>query len=625
MSVDVRLVKAPIVRLFRCALGRDPDADELARASTRLRAGEPLQAIARELMDGPACLDPGWAADATQADRLVARAESTATRASVALLPAVIPHAAPDDPAAYRLWVEEYDRPPADPRQLLSGHVALAMLAGDTTAEAALASVASLCAQIHPLWSLAVVTYRLISPWARDALAALPARDARITLIEAGPTASRADALNPALAAADSDYVAILDPGDRLPPTALHEIVAAFQADPATRMIFTDEDVMDEAGRRLPRFKPGHSPAADPALDLIGQLAVYRRDLWTQTGGLRATDDDVEDLRARAARLAGDGGPRHLAAILCHRADSRAQALPAADPGKLPPGPWPRVSVIIPTRDRAALLAACTEGLLHRTDYPDLEIIVVDNDSTEPDARALLDALGRRPRLRVLAHPGGFNFAAMNNAAAAIAQGEVLLLLNNDTEILHPDWLARMVEHAMRPDIGAVGAKLLYRDGTVQHAGILLGPDGAATHVGRHAAADAPGYLGQFACARDLTAVTGACLAIRRHVFRAIGGMDERLAVTWNDIDLCLRVRAVGLRVIWTPHARLIHAEGASRAADADDPARFLDEQALMRRIWGDRLSDDPFLNPNLLASESGFLLLTKPRQPRHWTAAACA
>ncbi len=627
MSIDVRLVKAPIVRLFRGALGRDPDAEELARASTLLRAGEPLQAIARELTHSPACLDPGWPADATPADRLVAWAESTAARASVALLPAVMPHAAPDDPAAYRLWVDEYDTPPADPPKLAGGQVALALLAGDTTAEAALASVASLRAQIHPHWSLAVVTPRLISPWARAALAALPAQDARITLIEASAAASRADALNPALAAADSDYVAILEPGDRLPPTALYEIVAAFQADPAARMIFTDEDVMDAAGRRLPRFKPGHSPDAEPALDLIGQLAVYRRDLWIQAGGLGATPDEDEDLRARAATLAGDGGPRHLAAILCHRAGSRAQARPAARTGTPPAGPWPRVSVIIPTRDRAALLAACTDGLLHRTDYPALEIIVVDNDSTEPDARALLDALARRPQVRVLAHPGGFNFAAMNNAAAAIAQGEVLLLLNNDTEILHPDWLARMVEHAMRPDVGAVGAKLLYPDGTLQHAGILLGPDGSATHVGRHAPGDAPGYLGQFACARDLSAVTGACLAIRRDVFRRLGGMDERLAVTWNDIDLCLRVRAAGLRVTWTPHARLIHAEGASRGVDADDMARhrrFQDEQALMRRIWGDRLSDDPFLNPNLLASEAGFLQLTKPRQRRPWSRAAC-
>jgi GT2 family glycosyltransferase len=626
MSIDVRLVKAPIVRLFRGALGRDPDADELARAGARLRAGEPLQAIAQDLMASPGCLDPGWPADATPADRLVAWADSTAARASVALLPAVIPHAAPDDPTAYRLWLDDYDQPPADPPKLAGGQVALAMLAGDTTAEAALASVASLRAQIHPHWSLAVVTPVLISPWARAALAALPAQDARITLVEAGATASRADALNPALAAVDSDYVAILEPGDRLPPTALYEIVAAFQADPAARMIFTDEDVMDAAGRRLPRFKPGYSPAADPALDLIGQLAVYRRDLWRQAGGLR--DDEDEDLRARAATLAGDGGPRHLAAILCHRAGSRAQALPAARPGQPPPGPWPRVSVIIPTRDRAALLAACTDGLLHRTDYPDLEIIVVDNDSTEPDARALLDTLGRRPQVRVLAHPGGFNFAAMNNAAAAIAQGEVLLLLNNDTDILHPDWLARMVDHAMRPDVGAVGAKLLYPDGTVQHAGILLGPDGSATHVGRHAPGDAPGYLGQFACTRDLSAVTGACLAIRRVVFERLGGMNERLAVTWNDIDLCLRVRAAGLRVIWTPQARLIHAEGASRGADADDPARhrrFLDEQALMRRIWGDRLRDDPFLNPNLLASEAGFLVLTRPRQPRPWRRAACA
>ena len=224
--------------------------------------------------------------------------------------------------------------------------------------------------------------------------------------------------------------------------------------------------------------------------------------------------------------------------------------------------------------------------------------------------------------MRVLRRPGPFNFAALNNAAAAEARGKVLLLLNNDIEVLHPDWLREMVSHAVRPGVGAVGARLLYPDGTLQHGGILLGPEGAATHVGRGAARDAPGYLGQLACTRDLSAVTAACLAMSRDVWGAVGGMDERLAVTWNDVDLCLRVRAAGLRVIWTPHAVLLHREGVTRGLEARDTARqerFREEQALVRATWGDAVERDPFLNPNLVATEAGPLALARPRRSRPW------
>ncbi|MFT8244256.1 glycosyltransferase family 2 protein [Roseomonas sp. BN140053] len=697
-QAEIRDLGAPVVRLFRTALGRDPIPAELDAAVSRLRDGAEPGALAAELAageefrrlhgpdappddafvarlqrhalgdaarpDGRALLLAAAAMGAGRAALLAAVAQSPEARAALPLLPGLVPGAPPDDPQAYRLWVEEYDSPTAAELArvppIAGPRVTVAVVAGDTDAEGALRTVKSLQRQVYGDWNAVLVT-RFLSAWPRDALARLAATEPRLRLLEAGPGTPRAEAWNRALAAGDGELCCLLQAGDRLAPTALHEVVAELAAHPAVQLLFTDEDVLEGEERRAPRFKPGFSPDALLAGDAIGQLAVFRAGLLRDLGGPRAEAAPREfyDLTLRAAALAGPGGLRHLPAVLCHRAAPGRDwpAPPDAPPREAPglavmlPGPplateagigalpWPHarfrlpeppptVSVIIPTKDRPELLAACTAGLLERTDYPALELLVVDNGSTDPAARELLARLEARPGVRVLRRPGPFNFAALNNAAATEAGGEVLLLLNNDTEVLHPDWLREMASHALRPDVGAVGAKLLYPDGTVQHAGILLGPEGAATHVGRGAAAAAPGYDGQLACTRDLSAVTGACLALRRDVFRAVGGMDERLAVTWNDVDLCLRVRAAGLRVVWTPHAALLHRESVSRgleAANREKQERFRAEQALVRERWGEALDRDPFLNPNLLASEAGPLVLGRPRRRRPWQGGSVA
>jgi GT2 family glycosyltransferase len=358
-------------------------------------------------------------------------------------------------------------------------------------------------------------------------------------------------------------------------------------------------------------------------VDAVGQLALYRTGLIAELGGLdpAAAPHEAYDLARRAVAVAGPGRIRHVPAVLFHRAAAPPPDPPAPLP-PAPPDPLPPVSVIMPTRDRADLLAVAAQGVLHGTDYPALELMVVDNGSTEPAALALLAELDADPRVQVLPWPGAFNFAAMNNAAARRAKGQVLLLLNNDVQLIDPGWLRAMVAHAVRPDVGAVGARLLYRDGSLQHGGMALGPAGRATHLLRGAPRDAPGYGNQLAATRELSAVTAACLAIRADVWARVGGMDERLPVAWNDVDLCQRVRAAGLRVIWTPHAVLLHLEGETRGADAADPARqarFLADQALYRETWGRAADEDPFLNPNLIAGDRQ-LLLAPPRRPRPWS-----
>ena len=278
-------------------------------------------------------------------------------------------------------------------------------------------------------------------------------------------------------------------------------------------------------------------------------------------------------------RQAPDGaGPADAAAVARHlarrgAAGARVEANPRL-PGTLRvrwpvPQPAPLVSVIVPTRDRAALLASCAAGVLHRTDYPALELLIVDNDSREAETHALFAQLAADPRVRVLRRPGPFNYAALNNDAAVAARGAVLLLLNNDVDVIHADWLAELVGHAVRPEVGAVGARLLFADGRVQHAGVALGVSGVAGHTDLLAPRSATGYGGRLALAHEVAAVTGACLAIRREVYAAVGGMDAtHLAVAYNDVDLCLRVRERGLRVLWTPFAELFHLESASRPSD---------------------------------------------------------
>ena len=289
------------------------------------------------------------------------------------------------------------------------------------------------------------------------------------------------------------------------------------------------------------------------------------------------------------------------------------------------PAPEPLVSVIIPTRDRADLLSQCVDGVLHRTEYSNLELLIVDNESVETDTLTLLDRLTHSDgRVRILHHPGVFNYSALNNAAAREARGEVLLLLNNDIDVIESAWLSELVAQAIRPDVGLVGAMLRYPNEQVQHAGMVLGPDGHATHLCRFSSRNDPGYFGQLALPRTLSAVTGACAAIRRAVFFEVGGLDEvNLPVTFNDVDLCLRLGDYGYRVVWTPGAELFHLECATRGLDTADPAkseRFLRDLKHMRNAWGSLMeSADPFHNPNLLFAGDHFEIPCLQRRDKPW------
>jgi GT2 family glycosyltransferase len=276
------------------------------------------------------------------------------------------------------------------------------------------------------------------------------------------------------------------------------------------------------------------------------------------------------------------------------------------------PEPAPLVSLIIPTKDRADLLRNCIDSIRVKTTYGNYEIIVVDNNSEEDETFAYFDELARDERVRVLPHPHPFNYSAINNAAVRLARGSIVGLVNNDVEVITSDWLTEMVSWAQQPAIGCVGAKLYYSDDTVQHGGVILGVGGVANHAHRLKRRSDPGYFGRALVAQTLSAVTAACLLVRKAVYAEVRGLDgQRLKVAFNDVDFCLKVRQAGYRNVWTPFAELYHHESKSRGTE-DTPeklARFHSEVRTMVERWQKELARDPYYSVNLAREANDFEL----------------
>lgn len=429
--------------------------------------------------------------------------------------------------------------------------------------------------------------------------------------------------------------------GDRLTPGALGRLWQAM-TDAGAGAAFGDSEQPGPAGApSMPWFKPCWDP------DLFLSQAYVFGALMVAAGSAGPEADLGAALVAALARAAptivrvpnvlhvqaATAGPgaapmppgwsaARLATVWPPAVAAGARAEPMADAPWLArtiwprPDPAPRVAVMIPTRDGADMLRTAVEGCLSLTDYPALDVMVLDNGSTEAATHALFDELRARG-VRVVDCPGPFNFSAINNRGAeAAGDADLLCLLNNDIEIVEPGWLDEMVRLLMRPGTGAVGAKLTWSEGTVQHGGVVLGIDGGAAHVGIGVAAGEPGYGGTNATVRQWSAVTGACLLLRRDDYLALGGLDARaFAVNFNDVDLCLRLRERGLSVVWTPHAVLHHHESRSRGEDTlpEKAARANRELEALRRRWGAVLLDDPFYHPALNRDGAPFEGLAVP------------
>lgn len=517
--------------------------------------------------------------------------------------------------------------------------------------------IESVLAQGYPYWELCIADDASPKPHVARVLEEYAQADRRVRVVRRPVNGHISASSNSALAIATGEYIALLDHDDELHPMALFEVAFALQKHREWQLIFTDEDKIDQDGRRFdPYFKPDWNYDLLLGQNCVSHLGVYARGLIEAVGGFREGYEGSQDWdltlrccerltprqighvqrvlyhwRAIPGSTSMGVGEKDYARIAARNAleDHLARIGAAAEVIEVPgrPGQFrvrrvlagrPKVTLIIPTRDALGLLRQCVDSICEHTRYDNYEIVIVDNQSCEPETLAYFEEVQQHAPVRVLRYDHPFNYSAINNFAIERTDGELVGLINNDIEVISPDWLEEMASHAMRPDVGAVGAMLYYPDNTIQHAGVILGLHGVAGHAYCGKPRGWPGQMGRAQLVQNLSAVTAACLLVRREVLERVGGLEERLGVAFNDIDLCLRIREAGFRNLWTPHAELYHHESATRGRE-DTPAkqrRFQGEVDRMTEVWADTLKADPAYNRNLSLSGEPFIPGFPPRVP---------
>jgi GT2 family glycosyltransferase len=496
--------------------------------------------------------------------------------------------------------------------------ISILMPVYNTDVDVLAAAVDSVRAQIYDRWQLCIANDGSDREDTRAYLESLRG-DERIVVVDRPAPSGISAATNAALAVATGDWVAFLDHDDELKPHALAQVVRWIDADPSIDVVYSDEDKLDPEGALYdPHIKPDWSPDQLTAQNYVCHLLVARRDLVEGVGGLRTEFDGSQDfdlilrLADRTDRIAHIPEPlyswRAVPGSAAAEADAKPYAIEAARRAiadalgrrgyggrvdttrnigffrpRYPLPGEPKVSIIVPTRNGLPLLERCFGSILERSTYRNFEIVVVDNQS---DDGGTLEFLAKGP-WRVIRYPHPFNYARMMNLAARSVECDALLFLNNDTEIITPDWIEGLLEHAMRPEIGAVGGRLYYGNGDPQHEGILLGVGGWAHNTNHR------GYWGRGELTRNVSAVTGACTMMRPSVYWRIGGNDERLRIAYNDVDLCLRVHQAGYQVVYTPHVELYHHESATRGGVEHE-----DDGPLYGIRWRVKDNVDPYYSP---------------------------
>ncbi len=558
----------------------------------------------------------------------------------------------------YPIWINKYDRNTPSTRATLSRSIrqfrvkpliSILMPVTQTQPDRFSTAVQSVLAQIYPSWELWIAIDPTAGPTIRQTAEDFSKKDRRIKTVFLDKKSGEPELFNSALSKSHGDWVTRLGSEDTLSEAALFWVVKTISLSPDAQLLYTDEDKIEPNGARKDHyFKTDWNQDLFYSQDFVGHSGFYRTSLVKNLGGYRPGMEDAwsYDLTLRYIEHIRIDRIHHIPRILYHwgsasgknlnpfaplagvkalnhhfqrlKIKAKAERTPFGFRARYPlPSNPPLVSLIIPTRNGLKLIKTCVNSILQKTTYPHYEILIVDNGSDQPETLAYLGELKKTGKVRVIRDNSPFNYSALNNKAAKAAKGKLLGLLNNDLEVISPDWLSEMVSHALRPEIGAVGAKLYFPNGNVQHAGVVTGIGSTAGHFHKHIPRNDPGYWGRVASIQDFSCVTAACLVIRKSVYQEVHGLDEKnLVVAFNDVDFCLRILEKGYRNLYTPYAELYHYESATRGLD-DDPVkrrRFNKEKKYMHDRWGEKLLNDPAYNPNLNIVHEYFGLAWPPR-----------
>ena len=531
--------------------------------------------------------------------------------------------------------------------------ISIAVPAYQTPVEFLKQMIESLISQTYPEWELCIANASPDNEEMQRVLADYSAKDSRVRFCNLKENLGIAENTNRAFSMAKGEFMGLLDHDDLLAPNALYEIVQALQDHPQADALYTDEDkVTTELDEHFqPHLKPDFNLDLLRSNNYICHFFVVRRSIVEKAGGFRKEFDGAQDYDFIFRCTENAREVLHVPEILYHwrthkasTADNPASKMYAFEAGKraieanlertetkgvvshtqdlgfyrvkYPVQGKPLVSVIIPNKDEKETLQTCMEMLNSNTSYQNFEIIIIENNSTTDEIFRYYKELSKDPRIHLLRWGKEFNYSAINNFGVAHAKGEYLLFLNNDVKSINPDWMEEMLGVCQRPEVGGVGAKLIYPDNTIQHAGCVVGMGGIAGHMFVDMPADRTGYLHKASLLQDMSAVTAACLMMKKEVFEEAGGFTEDLAVAFNDVDLCLKVRKNNHLIVYDPYAKLYHMESKTRGAEdsKEKVRRFQTEIEYMRCHWLDILKNgDPYYNKNLSLTKWNYSLKPIP------------
>ena len=568
----------------------------------------------------------------------------------------------------YAAWIEQYDQLSDEDRVVFRraferfAHrptISILLPVYNTKPEYLERAIQSVTGQLYPHWELCISDDASTDPAVREVLERAAKSDPRIKVTYRDKNGHIAENTNSALKIASGDYVGVLDHDDELAEQALFWFANEIRKNPGAAIVYCDEDKLDADGERsAPLFKSDWNPALITAQNYVCHLTVYRRDLLERAGGFRAGLEGSQDhdLLLRCTDLVEPHRIRHIPRVLYHwRSHAGSTASEAGLEGKpyawdagaraigehltrrgiaatvrptagqfyqveySCPSPAPKVTVVIPTAFKLESVERCLTSVLRRTSYPNAEFIITADRASLQAApqRNFVDSIKADPRVRMLIYDElPFNYSRTNNRAVRHSDAPIICFLNDDVEVITPDWLEKLVARVLQEGVGAAGAMLYYPTDTIQHAGVILGMGGVAGHPFLNLPRGSKGYYGRAILEQDLSCVTAACMVVRREAFDAAGGFDEELAIAFNDVELCIRLRQKGWRIVWTPAVEMYHYESIS-VGKHNAPHRhslFQQEVRLMRERWGGLLDADPFFNPNLSLASLNYTLAFPPR-----------